>query len=157
MTSRISSISPRNITWGGGGRDTRGSSSISRHTPDRPPEAKPSQRPPGGHPSPPSYLLLGARFWPVFEQPPDHLWELRQKGVRPAAGVGGWGETRLSPQRYPHALLRWHPSPGTAPRSTPAAQVGEKEDESGGDQHRTPDVCSLPVCPFSFTRHLLTP
>lgn len=83
ITSRISSISPRNITWGGV-RDTGTAVPIS---PDTHPTAfrKPSLPSlPAVDNQSPSYLFLGTGFWPVFEQPPDHLWELRQKGVRPA-------------------------------------------------------------------------
>ena len=121
------------------GKDTGQWFHLPCHMPDRPLEAELSQPPSGGVPSPIAYLLLGAGFRPVFEQPPDHLWEGRQKGVRPAGT-----DTCLFPPRYSHALSRWHPFPGTAPHSMPAG-VGGRRLGSGEDRDGAPDACSLPV------------
>lgn len=105
-----------------------GQRSISRHTPLTALRKLSFPNPLWWSSEPVSYLLLGAGFWPVFEQSPDHLWELRQKGVRPA-GTG----TCLLPHRYSHALSRWHPFPGTAPHSMPA-KGAEREREKMGPQ-----------------------
>lgn len=67
----------------------------------------------------PSYLLLGAGFRPVFEEPPDNL-EVEKKSDPKSEGP-------TFPPGYSHALSRLHPSPRTAPHSMPAAGPEWKE------------------------------
>ena len=110
------------LGWGQGHRGD--GSHLPRHTPNCLPEAKPSQPPCSGHQSPSSYLFLGTGFWPVFEQPPDHLWELRQKGVRPAR-VGprvDCQDARLPP---PPEVLEGFPG-GSVVKNPPAMQEMHK-------------------------------
>lgn len=67
------------------------------------------------------------------------------------------------PPRYSHALSRWHPSPGTAPHSMPAAGPGWKEGAKvrKGQEPRTscPGQCARHplITDFTllFTEHLL--
>lgn len=123
-----------------GGRDIEGSSSISPDTHLTALQKLSSPTSLWWASKPSSYLLLGAGFGPVFEQSPDHLWEVRQKGVRPARM-----ETYLPP-RGTHMLCQG----GILFQElhhTICQLWGRRERRRGsrGDQDRTLEVCSLLV------------